>query len=66
MFFDWKIQLEKVQLTRDLKDDTKIYQGNKPLKKRQRILQPYYKHTSINCLVLRRNLYHISSSKNTR
>ena len=22
MFFDWKIQLEKVQLTRDLKDDT--------------------------------------------
>ena len=21
MFFDWKIQLEKVQLTRDLKDD---------------------------------------------
>ena len=27
MFFDWKIQLEKVQLTRDLKDDTIIYQG---------------------------------------
>ena len=27
MFFDWKIQLEKVQLTRDLKDDTTIYQG---------------------------------------
>ena len=26
MFFDWKIQLEKVQLTRDLKDDTIIYQ----------------------------------------
>ena len=26
MFFDWKIQLEKVQLTRDLKDKT-IYQG---------------------------------------
>ena len=24
MFFDWKIQLEKVQLTRDLKDDTII------------------------------------------
>ena len=24
---DWKIQLEKVQLTRDLKDDTIIYQG---------------------------------------
>ena len=27
MFFDWKIQHEKVQLTRDLKDDTIIYQG---------------------------------------
>ena len=27
MFFDWKIQLEKVQLTRDLKDDTIIHQG---------------------------------------
>ena len=27
MFFDWKIQFEKVQLTGDLKDDTIIYQG---------------------------------------
>ena len=27
MFFDWKIQLEKVQITRDLKDDIIIYQG---------------------------------------
>ena len=27
MFFDWKIQLEKVLLTRDLKDDTILYQG---------------------------------------
>ena len=27
MFLDWKIQLEKVQLTRDLKDDTITYQG---------------------------------------
>ena len=27
MFFDWKKQLEKVQLTRDLKDDTILYQG---------------------------------------
>ena len=27
MFFDWKIQLEKVQLTQDLKDDTILYQG---------------------------------------
>ena len=28
MFFDCKIQLEKVQLTRNLKDDTIIYPGN--------------------------------------
>ena len=27
MFFDWKIQLERVKLTRDLKYDTIIYQG---------------------------------------
>ena len=27
MFFNWKIHLEKVQLTRDLKDDTILYQG---------------------------------------
>ena len=27
MFFDWKIQLEKVQLTRGLSDNTMIYQG---------------------------------------
>ena len=27
MFFDWKIQLEKVQLTRDLDENTIIYQG---------------------------------------
>ena len=26
MFFDRKIQLEKVQLTRDLKDDRRIYE----------------------------------------
>ena len=26
MFFVWKIQIEKIQLTRDLKDNTKIYQ----------------------------------------
>ena len=29
MFFDWKIQLEKVQLTRDLSDNTMIYQGTR-------------------------------------
>ena len=27
MFFDWKIQLEKIQLKRDLSDNTMIYQG---------------------------------------
>ena len=27
MFFDWKTQLEKIQLTRDLSDNTMIYQG---------------------------------------
>ena len=27
MFFDWKIQLEKIQLTRDLSDSTMINQG---------------------------------------
>ena len=26
MFFDWKIQLEKIQLKRDLSDNTMIYQ----------------------------------------
>ena len=27
MFFDWKIQFEKIQLTRNLADNTMIYQG---------------------------------------
>ena len=27
MFFDWKVELEKVQLARDLRDDTIIHQG---------------------------------------
>ena len=27
MFFDWKIQLEKVQFTRDLNDNTIFHQG---------------------------------------
>ena len=26
-FFDWKIQLEKIQITRDLTNNTMIYQG---------------------------------------
>ena len=41
MFFDWKIQLEKVQLARDLKDDAIIYQGIRlPCKSDQRYCQP--------------------------
>ena len=41
MFFDWKIQLKKVQLTRDLKHDTIIYQGIKfPCKNYQGYCDP--------------------------
>ena len=43
MFFDWKIQLEKVQLTRDLSDNTMIYRGIRlPCK----IEQGYYDPTT--------------------
>ena len=38
MFFDWKIQLEKVQLTRDLSDNTKIYQGNRVSCKNEKVI----------------------------
>ena len=41
MFSDWKIQLEKVQLTRDLKDDTILYQRLRlPWKKDQGYCDP--------------------------
>ena len=41
MFFDWKIELEKLQLTSDLKDDTKFYQGVRLLcKNDQRYCDP--------------------------
>ena len=41
MFFDWKIQFEKVQLTRDLKDDTITYHGIRlPCKKNQGYCDP--------------------------
>ena len=41
MFFDWKIQLEKMQLTRDLSDNTRIYQGNRlPCKNDQGYCDP--------------------------
>ena len=65
-FFDWKIQLEKVQQTRNLKDDAIIYPGNTHLQKLPGILRSSYTHTSNNLLVPRRHLYHISSSKNIR
>ena len=41
MYFDWKIQLEKVQLTRDLNEDTIIYQGTRlPCKNDQEYCDP--------------------------
>ena len=41
MFFDWKIQLEKVPLKRDLNDDTMIYQGIRlPCKSEQGYCDP--------------------------
>ena len=41
MFFDWKIQFEKVQLTRDLSDNTMIYQGIRlPCEKDQGYSEP--------------------------
>ena len=41
MFFDWKIQLEKVQITRDLKEDTILYQRIRlPCKKYQGYCDP--------------------------
>ena len=68
MFFDWKIQLEKVQLTRDLSDNTMIYQGIRlPCKNDQVIATrtQYHTDTSNKCLVSRRYMHNISSSKNT-
>ena len=41
MFFDWKKELEKVQLTRDLSDNTMIYQENRlPCKNDQGYYDP--------------------------
>ena len=41
MFFDWKTQLEKVQQTRDLKDNTIIFQGIRlPCKNNQGYCDP--------------------------
>ena len=38
MFFDWKIILEKVQIRRDLKDDSIIYQGIRLLCKMTKVI----------------------------
>ena len=63
MFFDWKIQLEKIQLTRDLKDNTIIFQeSDYHVEMIKAIVIPQQGHKS---LVSRRYLYNISSSKNT-
>ena len=60
MFFDWKIQLEKIQLTRDLSDNTMIYQGIRlPCKNDQGYCDPTTRTQA-------RHMYNISSSKNTR
>ena len=67
MFFDWKIQLEKTQLTRNLSDNTKIYQGKRlPCKNDQGYCDPTTRNQATVCLVSRRYMHNISSSKNTR
>ena len=46
MFFDWKIQLEKVQITRDLKEDkffTKVFDSLEKMTKDIAILQHAHK-----------------------
>ena len=49
MFFDWKIQLEKIQLTRDLSDNTMIYQGIRlPCKNDQEYCDPTTRTLKIN------------------
>ena len=66
MFFDWKIQLEKIQLTRDLSDNTMIIKELDYLVKTTKViatLQPEHKQQLFGS---RRHMYNISSSKNTR
>ena len=66
MFFDWKIQLEKIQLTRDLSDNTMIYQGIRlPCKTIKAIVTLQHEHKQ-QLFGSRRHMYNISSSKNTR
>ena len=68
MFFDWKIQLEKIQLTRDLSDNTMIYQGIRlPCKNDQGYCDPTTRtQATIVWFPEDTHMYNISSSKNTR
>ena len=61
-FFDCKIQLEKVQLIRDLKDDIILYQGIRLLgKKGSRVLRSHYANTGNHGLVPWRHINHITN-----
>ena len=65
MFFDWKIQLEKVQITRDLKYDTMIYQGKRLTCKNDREYCDPTTATQATVVWFPEDTYHISSCKNT-
>ena len=67
MFFDWKTKLEKIQLTRDLKDDTKLYQGIRTsCKNDQGNCDPTTRTQAAVVWFPEKKLYHFLSSKNTR
>ena len=68
MFFDWKIQLKKIQLTRDLSDNTMIYQGNiLPCKNDQGYCDPTTRtQATIVWFPEGFDMHNISSSKNAR
>ena len=59
MFFNWKKQLEKVQLKRDLKDDTLIYRGIPLFCIMTKDTAIPLHETSFFCLVPRRHMYYI-------
>ena len=66
MFFDWKIQLEKIQLIRDLTDNTMIYQGIRlPCENDQGFCDPT-RRTQVTIVWFPEYMHNISSSKNTR
>ena len=66
MFFDWKIQLEKIQLTRDLSDNIMIYQGIRlPCKNDQGYCDPTTRKQAT-FVWFPEDTCNISSSKNTR